>query len=221
MGVETIVALIREESASESEGSARDAEADASKRIAAAEAAAARAVADAVARAAPGARSAGQRRVNSVLRRLVEKRAELAARQVDAVFAEATAWVNAIAEGADADRGGPDPAGAQSADPARAGPDVAGADRWRAALQRMARGAIAACGEESILTVRSRDAGRLSEGGMFDNGRILAVLDAPPGVVARSPDGRVEVDATLPVRLARARARLADDVARRVGVPGR
>jgi vacuolar-type H+-ATPase subunit E/Vma4 len=39
-----------------------------------------------------------------------------------------------------------------------------------------------------------------------------------PGVLGRSADGRVEVDATLPARLERARVRLAEPVARLLGV---
>jgi vacuolar-type H+-ATPase subunit E/Vma4 len=39
-----------------------------------------------------------------------------------------------------------------------------------------------------------------------------------PGVLGRSADGRVEVDATLPARLERARVHLAEPVARLLGV---
>jgi vacuolar-type H+-ATPase subunit E/Vma4 len=39
-----------------------------------------------------------------------------------------------------------------------------------------------------------------------------------PGVVGRSADGRVEIDATLPARLDRARIQLGEPVARLLGV---
>jgi vacuolar-type H+-ATPase subunit E/Vma4 len=44
--------------------------------------------------------------------------------------------------------------------------------------------------------------------------------DLPPGVIVRSADGRLEIDATLPTRLDRARTRLADSTARLLGVVG-
>jgi hypothetical protein len=44
--------------------------------------------------------------------------------------------------------------------------------------------------------------------------------DAPAGVVALSADGRLEVAATVPVRLERARVRLAETVAASLGLTG-
>jgi hypothetical protein len=43
---------------------------------------------------------------------------------------------------------------------------------------------------------------------------------APPGPMVRSADGRIEVDATLPTRMGRARVMLAEDVAAALGVGG-
>jgi hypothetical protein len=42
----------------------------------------------------------------------------------------------------------------------------------------------------------------------------------PAGLVTRSADGRIEVDATLPVRLVRAREQLAGEVAILLGAGG-
>src|SRR3990172_3052600 len=104
-------------------------------------------------RAEPAIRAEATRMVNAARLRLLERRAELGAAWVEAVFADAAARLEAVAGGAAQPR-------------------------------------------------RARAPGRLGEG----------------GVVARSSDGRIEVDATIAARLERARARLAEPVARILGL---
>jgi vacuolar-type H+-ATPase subunit E/Vma4 len=91
--------------------------------------------------------------------------------------------------------------------------------RWERALRRLVDEAAALAGPRARCAVRPVDAAA-----------VRAVVDAagvplevavepglPPGLLARSADGRVEVDATLPVRASRAREQLAGHVALLLG----
>src|SRR3970282_885526 len=81
--------------------------------------------------------------------------------------------------------------------------DVAGGadeSRWARALERLVEEATALAGPDAIVTAGSGD--------------------GAAGVVARSSDGRIEVDATIAARLERARARLGEPGARILGLAG-
>jgi len=134
------------------------------------------------------------RLVNAARLRLLERRAEHSAAIVAEAFREAEARLDAIAG---------DPSG----------------ERWQRALERLIDEAVGLVGPEAVIRVRAAEApvvGPIAE-------RLGARLDEdgdpemPPGVLAWSADGLVDVDATLPSRLGRARTRLAESVARLLG----
>ena len=86
--------------------------------------------------------------------------------------------------------------------------------RWEEALSRLTAAALEAVGPGAIVRVRVRDAPLVAAVVEAHGGHVepLADQDAPAGVDARAPDGRIEVDATLRTRLRRARTMLAEDV---------
>jgi len=196
MGIETIVRVIEAEAAEEAArivGAARE-RADAI--VAEARANAEARVRQACARAEPGYRAEAIRLVNAARLRLLEARAEEAAALVEAVFRTAAGQLEAIA----GDPGGP---------------------RWQRALGGLVEEAVAFTGPGAVVQVRAVDAGTVA--GLVE--RLGCRLESPPsslapGVLACSADGRLEIDATLPTRLARARVALAEPVARRLGVAG-
>lgn len=149
----------------------------------------------AVARAEPAVRAQAGRRVNAARSRLGQRRVELALARTNAVHAAASARLETITRS----EGG----------------------RWPAALLRLTTEALELAGQGATVRVRARDSpaiGRLVE----QHGAVLEPVDddAPAGVVALSADGRLEVDATVPVRLDRARVRLAETVAASLGLTG-
>lgn len=152
-------------------------------------------VAAACERAEPGLRGEAARRTNAARLRLLERRAELATARTDAVFGAAARRLDAIAAGGDA-------------------------ERWDRALGRLGEEAVRFAGSGATLRVRSADAARLR--GVAE--RLGAALRpdpaVPAGVVATAEDDRVEVDATLAARLARARVALAEPVAALVRLEG-
>jgi vacuolar-type H+-ATPase subunit E/Vma4 len=189
MSVETILALIAHEAEAEAERLLAAARTDADARVRAAEATAETTIADACARAEPRLASDAHRRVNATRRRLMERRAAAAAARVDGAFALAGLRLTAIADGSDP-------------------------ERWLAALDRLVREAIGIAGPDAVVEVRGRDAAGLEPSVAALGARLLSIPDdEPAGVVVRSGDRRLEVDATIPVRLARARTAQAEPVA--------
>lgn len=175
MSVEAILEQIEADAAAETAARLAEALERAAQVIAEAEERSRATVAAACERAEPAIRAEATRMVNAARLRLLERRAELGAAGVEAVFADAAERLQALAGGADP-------------------------TRWARALDRLVGEATALAGPDAIVTVES-GAGA-------------------PGVVARSSDGRVEVDATIEARLERARTRLAEPVARILGLAG-
>ena len=125
---------------------------------------------------------------------LRERRAELSLDTTTAVHAAARARLDAIAGGAEP-------------------------DRWASALGRLLEEALELAGPGATVRVRDCDAGIVAACVEAAGGRLeCSPDDSPAGVVARSSDGRIEVDATIPVRLDRAHARLAEWLARQLGI---
>lgn len=150
---------------------------------------AAEALATAMSHAEPELAADAARAVNLVRIQLLHRRAQRTAERLDAVAGEAARQLEEIA--------------------------VEGKPRWAAALARLACEAIATTGDGSTARVRSQDlrfAGRALDGSGI-HAELSVDQDLPGGIVATSADRRVEVDATLPVRLARARGLLAERLA--------
>ena len=192
MSVEEIVRVVEASARAEAEDIVATARASATALVAGAEAAADARVREACERAEPGYRAEAMRLVNAARLRQLERRAARSASLVDAVTETAAARLAAIV----------------------AEPDGA---RWSAALDRLMEETAGMIGPGGVLAVRPADA---------DTARSMAArlgcrleVSAPaPGVLGRSADGRVEVDATLQARLGRARVHLAEPVARLLGV---
>jgi vacuolar-type H+-ATPase subunit E/Vma4 len=197
MSVEAIVRAVEVTAAAEGDAIVAAARADAARMVAAAEAAADARVREACERADPGFRAEAMRQVNTARLRLLERRAARSAELVNAATDAARVRLDAIA-------GNP-------VDP-----------RWTVALERLLEETAALIGPEGTMRVRPSDlmaarpvAARLGcRVETLDEG----TADDAAGVIGRSADGRVEVDATLPVRLAHARIRFAESVARLLGV---
>lgn len=191
MGVEAMVRQIAAEAEEEAAGILLDADERAEVIVSAARDEAHRRVAEACERAAIGLRAEEVRTVNLARLRLLERRAEQSAHRTAAVFDAAAARLETIAEGGD---------------PAR----------WARALRRLAGEALALVGPGATVRIRARDAEALGDLVATAGARLETAWDAepPPGLLARSADGRFDVDATLPARLERARVGLAEAVAR-------
>jgi vacuolar-type H+-ATPase subunit E/Vma4 len=197
MSVEAIVRAVEVTAAAEADAIIAVARTDAARVVAAAEAAADVRIREACERADPGFRAEAMRRVNTARLRLLERRAARSAELVNAATDAAQVRLAGIA----ADAAGP---------------------RWTAALGRLLEETAALIGPHGTMRVRAVDlatarpvAARLGcPVEPFDEG----TGDDVPGVIGRSADGRVEVDATLPVRLAHARIRFAERVAHLLGV---
>ncbi len=148
----------------------------------------------AVARAEPAVRAQAGRRVNAAQSRIGQRRVELALAQTTAVHAAASARLETITMGQGA--------------------------RWPAALLRITTEALELAGQGATVRVRTRD-GPIIRPLVRQHAAVLELVDdAPAGVVVLSADGRLEVDATVPVRLDRARVRLAETVAASLGLTG-
>jgi vacuolar-type H+-ATPase subunit E/Vma4 len=187
---------VERETAAELEALLGAAESQAMTTIEAARVAVRARVQAAIAREEPALRAEAGRRVNAARSRLGQRRVEVVLARTDAVHAAARERLDAIA---------------------RDGED----GRWEAALRGLTREALALAGPGATVRVRGRDADLVrafveASAGILE----IATDDAPPGVVARARDGRMEVDATIPVRLARARVRLGETVAAQLGIAG-
>jgi vacuolar-type H+-ATPase subunit E/Vma4 len=193
MSVEAMVGLIERESAEEAARLIADASAKA-RSIEEAAAANARAQVDAaLERAEPALRAEEQRAVNAARLRLLERRAEIVAERVGAVFDAAAVRLAAIADGADP-------------------------ERWGRAIAALATDALVHVGHGATILVRAPDAAALDELVRSESAAVEAVdgMSGPAGLVVRSADGRLEVDALVATRLDRARTRLAEPVVRLV-----
>lgn len=192
MGVETMIEAIEAEAAAEAERLLADADSRASAILAAARSALEARVATACERVEPGLRAEAARTVNSARLRLLERRTELAAARTGATFDAAGARLAELAAGGD---------------PAR----------WLAALRALLSETLPLVGAGATIACRAADAAVLA--GFSVGGFTVAVDDGlPPGLLARSADGTVEVDATVPVRLDQARIHLAESVAALLGL---
>jgi vacuolar-type H+-ATPase subunit E/Vma4 len=205
MSVEEIVRVVESDAQAEAEAIVAAARDSAATVVAAAEAAAEARVREACERAEPGHRAEAMRLVNTARLRLLEQRAARSAALVDAVSEAAATCLATIA----------------------AEPDGA---RWAGALARLMEETAGLVGPGGILAVRpvDADAARPTAARLGCCLEVMASAADPgqdalgkafaAGVLGRSADGRVEVDATLPARLQRARVRLAEPVARLLGV---
>jgi vacuolar-type H+-ATPase subunit E/Vma4 len=195
VSVEAMVQLVADEAEAEAAAIVASAREDAARTLAAAEAAAGSRLAAAHALAEPVVRGEGVRLVNAARLRLLERRAERAADQSAAVFAAASERLARIAGGAEP-------------------------ERWRHALGRLVGEALQPAGPGAEIELRAADCEAVAEAATAVGARVIPLgPDAPAGPRVRSADGRIEIDATLDARLARARLRLAERVAARLG-PG-
>lgn len=143
-------------------------------------------VADALEAAEADAHADAARLVNRARLRLVQRRAELAARRLDEAFDEARRRLEEIAAGGDP-------------------------PRWARALATLASDGCERVGGAVVIEVRPCDVALLDPLSA-PVARVLGTLPVA-GVRVRSADGREEIDATLDGRLARARLALAHQVA--------
>ncbi len=195
MSVDAIVRTIETEAELEADRIVAEAGERGASLVAEAEAAAQARIRIARERAEPIHRAEAMRLVNAARLRLLERRAEEAASSVDAVFREAGARLAVIA-----------------ADPA--------CERWHRALESLLEETVALAGPGSLVGVRTADlpAARSVAERLGCRLEENPELDRTAGVVARSADGRIEVDATAAARLTRARASLAEAVGRILGL---
>jgi vacuolar-type H+-ATPase subunit E/Vma4 len=198
MSIAAIVERIDAEAQTEADAILAEADLRAAGLVGAATAERDRRVAAALERAEPGLRADRTRRANAARMRRLDRDASLAATRTARAFELAGARLEAIAAGADP-------------------------DRWLAALRTLTRAAIAEAGDRAVIRIRVADAAHIEDLVAAAGGRLELVDQAgmPPGVIVRSADGRLEIDATLPTRLERARLRLADATARSLGVGDR
>ena len=193
MGAEAILAAISDETARQVEAVLSDGRHEARRILVAARRDARERIAEAVAEVEPELAADAARRVNAVRLELLHRRAELSAERLVTVFEAAEARLGTVAN-----RGG---------------------SRWRLALERLSEDAVEASGAGSTGWARPKDLALL-RGDPARPAELAALRpDAAlaPGLVVRSADGRVEFDATLPVRLARSRAILAERLAAVLG----
>jgi vacuolar-type H+-ATPase subunit E/Vma4 len=194
MGETEIIRALEQDAAAEVDRLLADADREAARIVAAATIDVRTSVEAAVARAEPQVRAESRRRANAARRRLNERRQELALARVSEVRDAAACRLEAIADGADP-------------------------CRWAAALGRLVEEALGLTGPGATVAVRQRDAAIVADVVARHGGIVEAVTDAAPaGVLARSADDRVDVDASIPVRLDHAWVRLAGSVATRLGL---
>lgn len=198
MGVEAIVRVIEAEAEAEARRLVEEARRAAEERVARAEAAVEAAVAAAAERLEGELRTELVRTVNAARRRRLETEAAALTTAVEAVVERARAELTAVAAATDP-------------------PDR---DRWRAALRRWLEAALAVTGTPATVRTRPADAALLAESPTPGADGVELVVDPslPPGCRVAGPEGRVEVEATLPVRLDRAQERCAEAVARALGL---
>lgn len=195
MGVEAIVRVIEAEAEAEARRLVEEARRSAEERIARAEADAEAAVEAAAAQLEAELRSELVRAVNAARRRRLE--------------AEAAALVAMLGAAADAARAELE-AIANAVEPAARA-------RWHRALRAWLEEALAVTGIPARAVVRPSDVALLAG---RDGVEVVTDPELSPGCRVTGRDGRVEVEATLPVRLARAEARCAEALARALGLAG-
>lgn len=141
------------------------------------------------------ARREAARQINAVRLRLVHRRAELASGALETAFALAGERLDLLASGSNP-------------------------TRWAGALERLGREGLALTGPGSVIETRAADAPGLALLARELDARVepLDGPGVPAGVVIHSVDRRIEVDATIPTRLERARASLAGQLARSLGL---
>jgi V/A-type H+-transporting ATPase subunit E len=180
MGIDTILESIERDAAEEAEARLASAGEEAARIRADAEASAERRVAAAVAAAEPHLRAEAARVVNAARLALLRRRAELAADRSEVAWREASTRLEAIA--------------------------AEGGRRWRRALEHLTLEALELAGPGATIRVRPVDRAFVADVARKRRAGVeTADPDAPPGPVVRSADGRLEIDATLPARLERAR----------------
>lgn len=206
MSVAEIVRVVEASAEAEADGIVASARSEAAARVGLAEAAAVARVRGACERAEPGYRAEAMRLVNTARLRLLERRAVRSAALVEMAAEAAAARLVLIAT----ERGGV---------------------RWTRALTQLLEETAGMVGSGGVLAVRpiDFDTARSTAAGLSCRLEPMGCVSVPsasdptwgvpvPGVVGRSADGRVEIDATLPARLDRARIHLAEPVARLLGV---
>ena len=197
MSVEKIIQLIEREAEDEATKIVADAEAAVRESVAVAQADVEARIADALERVGPELRAASQRRINAVRLRILEERARDDAARLTAVFDAAEAHLDDIAAGADE-------------------------QRWWAALEQLCSDTLASVGEGASVAIRSQDVPAIADATRRWDAHVMPLDGATrAGLVTSSPDGRIEVDASLEVRVERARSLTAESVARMLAIePG-
>jgi vacuolar-type H+-ATPase subunit E/Vma4 len=196
MSSEAILRAIDEQADREVRAILDASRAEAERLVAAARSAADERVADALRSAEPRLQAEAARTVNAARLRRLHARARHVAAQAEVVFATANAELTALARHGATDRA-----------------------RWERAVARLAAEGVAQVDGAAEIIVRREDRGALrgsrgrSAAAATAQPRIRTDPHLPPGVRVRSTDGRVEIDATIPTRLARARVLLAERVA--------
>jgi vacuolar-type H+-ATPase subunit E/Vma4 len=195
MSVETMIQGITAEASREADRLLIEADQRAAAIIGMARAAVDARVQAACDRLGPGFRAEAARTVNAARLRLLERRAELAAERIDAVFRVADEQLERIADGEDG-------------------------ERWERSLSGLLEEALAEVGAGATIVCRDVDAALLARMGAARRAGLAIVRapDAAPGLIARSADGSLEIEATIPARLGRARVLLVERVARMVGL---
>lgn len=190
---EAILRSIEEEATLEVERTIEAARKQAAGLVKAADEAAGARARAARAAAEPALRAEAVRIVNAARLRLLHRHAELAAAASEAAWLEARRRLDGIT----------------SED----------GERWAAALDRLTAEALAIAGSDATVQVRAPDAPAVATRVAAGHGDLVALGDDdPPGPLVRSRDGRVEIDATLPSRLDRARGALAEEIAALLGI---
>jgi len=195
MSLAAILRAVEAEAAAEAEATLSSAREQAERLVADAQAAADARVAEALSAAEPGFAAEAVRVVNVARLRLLRRRAELGTASFEAAWQEARQRLDRLA--------------------------AMDGMRWRSALRRITTEALEMAGPGASVALPSVEV-PLVEALAAERHATLEALpaDAPPGPVVRSADGRIEIDATLPTRLGRARVMLAEDVAGALGVGG-
>lgn len=195
MSLAAILRAIEAEAAAEAEATLAAAREQAGRLVAEAQAAADARVAEALGAAEPGFAAEAVRVVNVARLRLLRRRAELGTAAFEAAWQEARRRLDRLA--------------------------ATDSERWRSALRRITTEALEMAGPGASVALPGVEA-PLVEALVAERRATLQALPAgaPPGPMVRSADGRIEVDATLPTRMGRARVMLAEDVAAALGVGG-
>lgn len=192
MSVEAIVAAVEAAARTEVAAILDAADRAAAEQIAAAEAQHRRRLDAAVREEDARLRAWAARTLNAARLRVVGRRMVVAAAVSEAAFATARTELARITD------------------------EPAGAGRWAAALRRFADEAGAVVGPRGELRLRPADAALLAgHAGAMEDAAAVIVADPAlgPGLIARSADGSVVVDATLAARLIRAETLLGPRVA--------